>query len=553
VPTNQVEPYYGAKYSYTEQAGEAYNRLAAAAPDPQFSLPQQNPFIPHAPALLRPSGALALTYRSLLQLQRDGLRPVDTERVLGLREVAFISLPAFVAGIDRVLGREDADRVLPTLLERATVYPTRLMDDERGQLFHLSDWQFRQPRAHIILRLRTGNTYGSPRQAMLARLYESAWEESLNEFGYPVKEAGLGFDLDAGKEGIGLTLSGYSPRMLALLDELGSRLKRVDLSEEAFASVKERLQRALQNERFGQPYEQARYYSGLLLRNPTIPREEFEAALSGISLDDVRTYAAVLYERVYLEGVVAGNLDPVAVRIAVERLLKRLGSSPLPEPERTEETIRTLPSGANFLFTQRLEVNNSVISLAFEAGQTDPALRGALLIAGRALQDSFYRNMRTEQQLGYIVFGGMGQMKKTLSLNMLIQSGAYTADALLERVEAYIPRFVEEFRRMPDETFERLRQAVIEAKLAPDKDMESLAERMFWVAFENDRKWDYVSEDIRAVEALTRDQVNRVLERVLQGPERKRLVIRLVGRDHVAGPVKGTAIQSPSEIRAASG
>ena len=143
-------------------------------------------------------------------------------------------------------------------------------------------------------------------------------------------------------------------------------------------------------------------------------------------------------------------------------------------------------------------------------------------------------------------------MKKTLSLSMLIQSGAYTADALLERVEAYIPRFIQEFKSMPDETFERLRRAVIEAKLAPDKDLEAQAGRLFWVAFENDRKWDYVSEDLRAVEALTRDQVNEIVERALAGEGRKRLVIRLLGKDHVAGPLKGTPIEAPSEIKTAA-
>jgi secreted Zn-dependent insulinase-like peptidase len=106
---------------------------------------------------------------------------------------------------------------------------------------------------------------------------------------------------------------------------------------------------------------------------------------------------------------------------------------------------------------------------------------------------------------------------------------------------------------MPDERFERYRSAVNEAKLERDKDLDRLAERLRWVAFENDEKWDYVSEDIRAVEALTREQVIAILEKALLGSGRERLVIRLIGKDHVAGPVKGTPIEFPEQIRAAAG
>jgi len=551
VPTDRVEPYYGTKYGYSESEGEPYERLVKAEPDPRLQLPEPNPYIPYDASLVRPQGALALTYRSLLHLQRDRLDGDLLGRAAEFQGITFTSLDAFVSQVGSQLDPAAAEAKLPVLLERATTIPSTLLDDESGQVFFLSDWQFRQPRAHMILRFRTGNTYGNAREAMLARLYARAWEESLNEFAYPVREAGLNFSLDANKEGMGLELKGYSPRMLALLDQLAGKLREVNIGDASFASVKESMLRAIQNQKFSQPYEQARYYMGLLLQDPSIPREELEAALKELSLADVKGFAARLYGRMYLEGMVAGNLDPAAVRIALGRLRKHLGSAPLPPSERREEQIRQLPVGANYLFTKRLEINNSVISLNYQAGTTNPRLRGALLVAGRALQDSFYRNMRTEQQLGYIVFGGFGQMKKTLSLNMLIQSGAYTADALLERVEAYLPRFMEEFKAMPDELFERLRRAAIEAKLAPDTDLEAQAERWFWVAFDNERKWDYVSEDIRAVETLTRTEVNGILERTLKGEGRKRLVIRLLGKDHVAGQAKGTPIEVPEDIRKA--
>ena len=72
------------------------------------------------------------------------------------------------------------------------------------------------------------------------------------------------------------------------------------------------------------------------------------------------------------------------------------------------------------------------------------------------------------------------------------------------------------------------------------------------MAFQNDEKWDYNSEDIRAVESLKRSYVNTVLERVLDGADRRRLVIRLIGKDHKAKAPKGQVITLPPALRTAS-
>ncbi|MCH8882347.1 MAG: insulinase family protein [SAR324 cluster bacterium] len=552
LPTDRTERHYGARYAMREYTGEPYERLVNAPRHPAIRLPQANPFIPHVGGLARPDGPLKLADTSLTHLSREGLPPEVSKKLEAYRGMSFTGLTAFLNHMKGAIPPERHEAYLPVVLRNALPLPTRLIDDGQAKVWYLPDWRFRQPKAQLILNFRTGNTYATPRQAVLASLYQFGWAESLNEFGYPVKLAGLGYGLNAGKTGVELKLEGYSPRMLDLLRLLVERLPTVDISQEIFESIKERYRRGLQNQRFGQPYEQARYFRRLLLEDPTHPREALEAELESVTLEEVQAYARRLYDRVYLEGVVAGSLDPAAARIAISRALKELGSRPLPPAERVDERIRQLPRGADYVYTKRLDINNSLVGLGYQVGQTDPTLRGGHLIIGRALRDSFYFNMRTQQQLGYIVFSGMGQMKKTLSLQFLIQSGAYSADALMERVEAYIPQFVREFRSMPDAEFERHRSAVIEAKLQRPQSLNEAASRIMWIAFENDEKFDHVSEDIRAVEALTREEVNRMLERSLIGPSAKRLLIRLIGKDHVAGPAKGTPIEEPTEIRAAA-
>ena len=158
---------------------------------------------------------------------------------------------------------------------------------------------------------------------------------------------------------------------------------------------------------------------------------------------------------------------------------------------------------------------------------------------------SFYQELRTEQQLGYIVFAGFGQIQRTLNLYFLVQSGAHPAGTLAERMDAFIPKFVQDFKALPEKEFERYRQAVIEAKLERDSTLEQYARRIFWIVFRNEENWDYISEDIRAVHALTRAEVEAALETYLLGEGRRRLMIRLVGRDHPEGTMDGEPVPLP--------
>jgi insulysin len=552
VTADQTEKYYRARFAYREITGPSFARLEQAAADPRWQVPAPNPFIPRETAVIPPKGPLRVTEMTLLRLREEGVAPGLLEKLTPFQGVTFTDGDALLRQVNGALALPGQEQFAQRVLKESLALPTRLMDTPMAMVWYLPDWRFRQPRAEVLLNIFTEGAGSSAREAMLARLYDGALDEALNEFGYPVKEAGLAYELAATKTGFMLRLGGYSPRLLDLVDSLAPRLRSVEISQERFAAVKERAKRQLENRRFQQPYEQSRYYKELLVEQPAFAAEALLEAMAPVTLTNVQAYAKRAYRRIHVQGVVVGNLEPGPVRQALERLFRALDSAPLPAQARALETVRALPARADQMFSQRLSVENSSIEVYFQAGETNPRRRGALLIAGRRLQDSFYESARTQQQLGYIVWGGMSQIQKTLGLTLLIQSGAYPADALLERTDAFVPRFIADFKSMPDEAFEAYRAAVIQAKLERENTLAGIASRLLWSAFKNDAQWDYVSEDIRAVQALTRQDVQREIERVLAGPERRRLVLRLTGKNHAAKPPKGQAIQVPAAVRTAA-
>ncbi|HUJ75068.1 MAG TPA: insulinase family protein, partial [bacterium] len=335
------------------------------------------------------------------------------------------------------------------------------------------------------------------------------------------------------------------------LQDLAERMRNVDVTPEVFAALKDGYRRGLQNRRFAEPYAQAQVDQRLLLEHPSVPDEALLEALGPVTLEQVQEYARHLFDRVYVQGVVVGNLDPEQARQGIQKLLETLHSRPLPRAQRVEEQVQPLPEGADSVLAQRLAVSNSLALVYSQAGQTTPTLRAALQLIARPLEDSYYFNLRTQQQLGYIVYAGTSQIQKTLGLAMLAQSGTYPADVLLARTEAFVPRFIAQFQDLPQQSFDQYRMAVLQSKLQRDKTLDDTAQRLFYTAFRNDADWDYLSADLRATEALRKPVVLRLLQQTLAAPSRRRLVIELFGKDAPARPARGRVVRLPQTLQPA--
>ena len=89
-------------------------------------------------------------------------------------------------------------------------------------------------------------------------------------------------------------------------------------------------------------------------------------------------------------------------------------------------------------------------------GEDSPQIRAVSKIIGKALQQPFFTEMRTNQQLGYIVWSYTNNLDETHYLNFLIQSGEYPADKLNRHADEFIISSSEIVNSMDSETFQQL-------------------------------------------------------------------------------------------------
>ncbi|PNW78182.1 hypothetical protein CHLRE_09g386113v5 [Chlamydomonas reinhardtii] len=361
----------------------------------------------------------------------------------------------------------------------------------RLRLWHKPDTRFGQPKAVLYLDIQSPEAYSSPRAAVLTRLFVKLVLDYLNEVAYPAQQAGLDYNLLNTQSGVQLLLSGYNHKLPHLMTEVLGRLGDFKVLPDRFEFVREGLVREYANQMHNQPYSWAMYRAELLTTSRRWPLELYGAVAGQVGAQELEEHVRRLTSRCFVEGLAAGNMRAAeAVRcggLVLQLLRDKLGSAPLHECERAELRVNKLPTappipvpeagtGAapaeaasvptsdpspasasappppqppvcnGWLFAEEGPSGrdeNSAAVVLYQRGPDD-LRRNALgqLLAQLSKRDAF-AELRTRQQLGYIVSLHGGAEHGVGYLELLVQSNSHDADELCRRMDDFVSRLLD--------------------------------------------------------------------------------------------------------------
>lgn len=421
---------------------------------------------------------------------------------------------------------------IPHHLKLVEEKPHLVRDDDLAKVWFQFDGRFKQPKVYMSLRIETPRVYDTVKHAQLSRLYSVALRESLNEIVYPIQLAGLSYSLRSEKKGIHLTFGGYSERVGELLRLVVRNLKTVEIDRRKFDDVKEAMIRGLQNNKYQKAYSRGGYYHRLMLLEKQYNEEESLAALKPLTLDDVKAYARGLYEKVYITGVAHGNWTDEKVQESVQILLDEMRSRPLPEAERFEQMVEVLDPLENIVFSRKVMDNNNSLAYGLQIGEKSFERSAIAQTLASIIESDFYTQMRTKQQLGYVVWSLHQTVEDRMFLRFIIQSANHSPFELRRRVDEWLQGAGEFLGGLSDEEFERHRAGRI---VSLEKRGESIAEVMtnlYYLATEEDGDFDYKKKLIRAVKKLKKEDVVTAGRKWLMDKATSRLVILMRSKDN---------------------
>ncbi len=414
---------------------------------------------------------------------------------------------------------------IPYNLNLEDEYPHLVRDDNLAKVWLKYDHRFKQPKIAVTFRIETPKVYGSPKKLELAKLYEVMMQEGLNELVYPIQIAGLTYGLSIQKKGILLNIGGYSERIGDLIKLVTKNLKEVNVDEQKFANIKEAMIRELKNRKLGQAYARGGYYNWLMLLKDQYTEEDKLAALSLITLSDVKAFAKTLYEKVYITGMIYGNWSDKKAQECVDILISALGSKSLPENERFEQVVETIPDGKRIIFTREVEDNNNSLAYAIQVGKKDFSLLARVSIIASIVESDFYTQMRTNQQLGYIVWSFNQRIEDQIFFRFVIQSSTHGPFEMSKRVNVWLASTEKLFSELTDQEFVRYQQSLVVGLEKEGDSIAAVAGDLYSLAADEKGDFRFKKKMIQAVKDLKRVEVINTAAKIFRDPTTPRLEV----------------------------
>lgn len=348
--------------------------------------------------------------------------------------------------------------------------PSLIHNTVKVQTWYKQDDQFMVPKGivEVILHLPESNTdvFTSTCTALLVQMIE----EHLLETTYYASLVGMGVQLATWRDGIDIRLDGYSDKLAALANTVLQGLLQYCPTEKSFGNCKYQLEREFCNFGLQVPFRQVLTHFMTLINEKTYQYCDRLKVLESLTFERFCEYASTIYRGgAFAQALVLGNFDreqAAAISLMVEGHLQ-----PLPQVAESVEAVHDAIAVRNHVLQPREEARyelplqdpHNINSTVFYHMQIAPDLKDVRLrvladLLATVMREPCFDQLRTHEQLGYVVFSGINICRSSLGFRILVQSERST-DYLEYRIGEFLAGFMRRLQSMSDSDFEAYKTA----------------------------------------------------------------------------------------------
>ncbi len=436
------------------------------------------------------------------------------------------------------------DVSLVALEEPVPAAPQRVLERERQTVWFLQDDDFRLPKGATYVNFRSPEVGQSAQQTAAAVLYTALLKDAVNEFAYPARLAGLNFDLYKHAQGISLRISGYNDKQEVLLRQLLATMSDSSFDAARFANIRADIVRSLQNSVAKRPSSQAVDDVGEALTYGEWGEQALIEALEDMALEDLEAYARRFWRSASAETLIYGNYTPAIAELVADDVAALLsGGEP---PEMPPLQVLRLAAGESLQYAVDIPHDDSVIAWYLQGADDSWRDRAATALTAQVIKSGFFQELRTEQQLGYVVAAINWTRLDVPGLLLLIQSPNTPAPEVVAAIDAFMDGVPASLDR---QQFRRHRQALVTEITRPDKNLWERAEFYWQSIAKKQYEFDGRQRLADAVAALTMEEWQAYYQRVFRERQHSLQVVA-PGRWGTLPDTDGEVVRDAQQIKA---
>lgn len=454
-------------------------------------------------------------------------------------EFEGLSLPkpnSFIPSNFEVEGAPQAAQAVQSKEKKPVVKPSKrpvlIRNDPLARVWHKKDDQFFMPKANIFLLLRTPLIDATPANAVKSRLLVELIKDALTEYSYDAELAGLAYNIEAQADGIGFSLDGYNDKLPVLAKYILEEVAKFKVDPSRFEVVKDQVSRAYENFHLEAPYQHANYYTTYLLNERMWTAEEKLNELAAIQPDDVQKFLPDVLSRLHIEMLAHGNIKKQEALGLTKMAVDILGPKALSPSELVSPRSLILPKGSSTLWEKSVanpeNVNSSIEYFCHVGDPSDINLRASLALLAQIAQEPCFDQLRTKEQLGYLVFSSVRKTIGMMGFRILVQSER-DAPYVEGRIDAFFDTLKDLLNKMSPEEFESQKTSLIQKKKEVVKNLYEESSR-YWFHIHSGY-YDFLQRDldVEALKKVNKEEVYDLFMKFIHpsSQERSKLSVHL--------------------------
>ena len=384
-------------------------------------------------------------------------------------------------------------------IEKPQTAPTLLVNEPGFEFWFKQDNTFRVAKGHFYLALDSDFAVKDVKHMALTRLFTDLFMDSVGEQFYPAELAGLSYHLTSHQGGLTLHTAGLSSSQLELVDQLIDALFNTDICAKRFAEYKKQLVRHWRNSNQNKPVSEL--FSILSAKvMPWNPQpNELASALKNTSFQQFNEFRQDFFKALHVESFLHGNWqqsDAIAFQKKVAEHLKN--AAIIEDLRRPLFEIKKVTR-----YELRLPCSDHAMVVYYQA-QTDYVTEKVKMMAlNHLINQDYFNELRTTQQLGYLVGAGYAPFNARAGIAFYIQSPTFEATTLIHRHDCFIEKYLTNIDQLDEESWQQHKHGLTTHVAEKDKNLRLRSQRL-WLAIGNrDHEFNMQKRLLGALDALT--------------------------------------------------
>lgn len=419
----------------------------------------------------------------------------------------------------------------PKEVEAEQANPEVLEELPGFKLWHLQDEEFRVPKGVVYVAIDSPHAVANPRNIVKTRLCVEMFLDSLAAETYQAEIAGMGYNMYAHQGGVTLTVSGFSQKQPELMKLILARFAKRDFSKQRFETIKQQLLRNWRNSAQDRPISQLfNALTGILQPNNP-PYSVLLEALETIEVDELASFVDAILAELHVEMFVYGDWsksDALALGNTLKDALRV-------HNQQYEESLRPLVMlGENGSFQREVlcDQEDSAVVLYYQCEDTSPRSIALYSLANHLMSATFFHEIRTKQQLGYMVGTGNLPLNRHPGIALYVQSPNAAPVDLIQSIDEFLNAFYLVLLELNEYQWHSSKRGLWNQIATPDTTLRGRAQRL-WVAIGNkDLEFNQKEVVLEELKKLTRTDMIRFIVNELKPRTANRLIMHTQGNAH---------------------